>query len=138
MKRLDAVIGGRGADRRYLALCLVGAVVSASAACAVLIGQVPVGAVPAGGVLAAACAILAMEWLFAAALLVIRADRPVQEPGAVQGFEPADVGALQDRIEQLTAALTLAAAAEDLNRVGAIVEDALAADLRDTAAVFHR
>jgi len=42
----------------------------------------------------------------------------------------AETAALQERIGQLTAALTLTAAAEDLQQVGAIVQHALTADLR--------
>lgn len=178
----DTVAPLRGADRAYVLACLVGAAVSAAAACGVLLVRVPLQSVPAPGLVAGVCAILALEWLVAAGLLALNATRrtppaPRQAPSpkpataataaqtrpaaateapaittqparpaaateaparlAVVPAEaaPAEVPAgeaaevLQDRIGRLTAALTLAAAAGDLNQVGVIVQDALTADL---------
>lgn len=126
-------------DLRYLAVCVIGSVVCAAAAWAVGAGQVPLRVVPADALLAGACGLLAVEWLFAAALIALHTDRtaavpagppaPTPAPAPVV-VRPAEVDALSDRVERLTAALTLAANAEDLGRVGTIAQDALAADLR--------
>ncbi len=183
----DTVAPLRGADRAYVMACLVGAAVSAAAACGVLLVRVPLQSVPATGLVAGVCAILALEWLVAAGILALNATRrpppparpvaatdapavtavparpaalteaaatdvpavsaPPARPVAATDAPavtavPAEAGAageaargkaaaavLQDRIGRLTAALTLAAAAGDLNQVGTIVQDALTADL---------
>jgi len=204
MTQTGSVLPRHGVDRRYLGVCLVGAVVSAAATWAVVVGRVPLDAVPAAPLVAGACAILALEWLLAAVIVAIalgRADAApepaaepaapaalesaAREPAAPAALEPAapaapepppvpapvalpasmpaevlpprpkppavvlpprpgppavvevtvasaepEIAVLQDRIGQLTAALTLTAAAEDLHHVGVIVQQALTADLR--------
>jgi len=178
---VNLVLSWRNADGRYLLVCLVGAAVSAVAAWAALIGYVPLTVVPPSALVAGVCAVLAFEWLFAAVLVALRAERATTAAGAEPGAEPepggepesaakptppeepeplakaehvgapergaggehvalsespaepaddAEIAALQERIGQLTAALTLTAAAVDLQQVGAIVQHALTADLQ--------
>jgi hypothetical protein len=220
----------RDIDLRWLAICLVGVAVSAMAAWAVLVGGVPLDVLPADTVFALACAVLVVEWFFAAVLVAIFPDRagapvpaepgapaepaerspdlaqdttelvmptaeldpappaepvpapiaelepappaepvkpaepvpaepvpvgpvpaePVRPAEAVQPAEPVrpalmvpvrngvavvptEVGELQERIDYLTAALTLTAAADNLEQVGAIAQQALADDIRHAA-----
>jgi len=185
----------RDLDLRWLAVCLVGAIVSAVAAWSVLAGRVPLDAVPPDTVFAVACAILVAEWFIAAVMVAIYPDRAADpgppaasvaapepparpeppaltarpeppvltarteppvltarpEPPALPPMKPAPVAlapatakpaapqppapeieALQERIEHLTAALTLTAAAENLEQVGAIAQQALAEDIQYT------
>jgi len=191
MTQTGSVLPRHGVDRRYLGVCLVAPVVSAAASWAVVVGRVPLDAVPAAPLVAGACAILALEGPLTAVIVAIalgRADaapEPAAEPAAPAALEPAapaalepppvpapvalpasvpaevlpprpkppavvlpprpgppavvevtvasaepEIAVLQDRIGQLTAALTLTAAAEDLHHVGVIVQQALTADLR--------
>ena len=219
----------RAVDLRWLAVCVIGAIVSGVAAWAVVVGWVPLDVVPADTLFGIACGILVAEWFFAAMLVAIYPDRraahaqhpeptptdatpsdhaaiepaPVKparaevaraeparvEPGRaeISRAEPAaakpapsepapakparkgraaieqtqvielpaalmepapqtglalvvtksapkpEVDALQERIESLTAALTLTTAAENLEQVGSIAQQALAADIQQAS-----
>ncbi len=64
-------------------------------------------------------------------VLVVKPEPEPPAPRALSAPEPGRTE-LQDRIEHLTAALTLTAAAENLEQVGAIAQQALAEDIQYT------